>query len=200
MAGSVHYVLTHKLTATDIETVGKWLAKVARINDYQIQPAECKYAWDIQLWDGAVSRQRQQQKQRPEQTHPLLVTAANLSAAEIDSYQTVLPNFLAGSRIEIASMLNRMESKRSMAELEIQLLQIFGGYVDLLSILYPPELYGQADIEYETEITNYTAHVPGKIYKCYYEIADQGRQCFSQIIDRQFLINWLQDPRFNFAK
>jgi Family of unknown function (DUF6368) len=204
MAGPTNHLITRKLSIADIATLTAYLQTVARINDGRENYGRCSHWWDIQLTDGVVSRPRLQKKLRPEQWYPLIVTVEELTEESIAEYRSNIPDLELelGSQIALALMVNDLSGKRSMVQLGINLLKMFGGYIDLLGLLYPPvnENYGQLDIDREAEITSYTANVPGRIYQRYHEIESHGTKHFSQIVDREFLENWLADDRFNIAK
>jgi Family of unknown function (DUF6368) len=204
MAGPVNHLITRKLSVADIEKLRVYLSEVTRINEYQENYLGCSQYWDVDLSDGVVSRPRLQKKLSIAQWYPLLISITDLAVEAIDEYRsTILELDLElGSQISVSSMVKSLPSRRSMAQLEVNLIKMFGGYIDLLSLLYPPvnANYSKSDIDREEEITAYTANVPGRIYKKYYEVESHGTKHFSQIVDREFMENWLVDKRFHLPK
>ncbi len=205
MAGPTHHLITKKLLPADIQLLQSYLAQVARIDKDQRNWTNSPNYWNIHLSDGVVARPRQQRKLRPEQWHPFIIAVEDLSVMENEEYQSVIPHldWEFGSQIVLASMMKNLSSQRSMAQLSINLLKMFGGYICLLNSINPPSSYSSflkkqavSDIDQEAEITAYTAQIPGQIYKKYYEIEPDGRRYFSQIVDQQFMENWLADDRF----
>ncbi len=200
MAGPVHHLITKKFSTPDIAALNTYLAKVSHINEYRENYFGCSHYWDVHLSDGAVYRQRLKKKLTPEQWYPLLISIMDLSNEAIDEYRSTIPDldFELESQISVALMVKSLPSKRSMAQLEVNLIKMFGGYVDLLNLLYPPvnENYSKSDIDREEEITAYTANVSGRIYKRYHEVESHGTKHFCQIVDQEFMENWLADKRF----
>jgi Family of unknown function (DUF6368) len=203
MAGPTNHLITRKLSIADITSLAAYLQTVARINHGRENYGRCSHWWDIQLTDGVVSRARLQKKLCPEQWYPLIITVEDLAEESIAEYRSNIPDLdlELGSQIALALMVNDLSGKRSMVQLGINLLKMFGGYIDLLGLLYPPmTLDIEHEIDHEAEIMAYTSNVPGRIYKQYYEIESHGTRYFSQIVDREFMENWLADARFNISK
>jgi Family of unknown function (DUF6368) len=201
MAGPSHHLITCQLTPQNLEVLKNLLSSVADINQYR--ETGSNLFWDVQLRDCTLRRRRERKKQQSELPQPFLISVLELSPAEIAGYRSVIPalDIEPTTVIEIAAMMNNTISRRWMAYLEIELIKLFGGYVDLLSVIYPSDsnLFDNSQ-DQEEKIMNYLKNVPGQVYQRYYDIEPGFLRSFTQIVDREFLENWLQDDRFHFAK
>jgi hypothetical protein len=206
MAGPVHRLITPKLTDDRLDTLQVFLEKKkAHINEYRENDAPNSRYWDLHLRDPTVRRPREEKKHQPEPLMPFLITVADLTTEEIAGYRSTVPplDLDPASRIEVAAMVNNLISRRWMAQLEIDLIKILGGYVDLLAVIYPPgsNLLNNTILqEQEETIMDYIKNVPGRVCQRYYDIEPGFIRGFTQVVDREFLENWLQDDRFHFAK
>jgi Family of unknown function (DUF6368) len=201
MAGPSHHLITRQLTPKNLEVLKNLLSSVADINQYR--ETDSTLFWDIQLRDCTLRRRRERKKQQSELPQPFLISVLELSPDEIAGYRSVIPplDIEPATAIEIAAMMNNIISRRWMAYLEIELIKLFGGYVDLLSVIHPPgsNLFDNTQ-EHEEKIMDYLKNVPGRVYQRYYDIEPGFIRGFTQIVDREFLENWLQDDRFHFPK
>jgi Family of unknown function (DUF6368) len=206
MAGPVHCLITQKLTDDHLDALQVFFEKKkAHINEYRENDSPNSRYWDLHLRDPTVRRPREENKHQPEPLMPFLITLSDLTTEEIAGYRSTVPplDLDPASRIEVAAMVNNLISRRWMAQLEIDLIEIFGGYVDLLAVIYPPSsnlLDNTILQEQEETIMDYIKNVPGRVCQRYYDIEPGFIRGFTQVVDREFLENWLQDDRFHFAK
>jgi Family of unknown function (DUF6368) len=201
MAGPSHHLITGQLTPQKLETLKTFLPTVAEINQYRAEGLDL--FWDIQLRDCTLRRRRERKKQQSELPQPFLISVLELTPAEIEGYHSAIPalNLKPVTAIEIAAMMNNAVSRRWMAYLEIELLKLFGGYVDFLTVIYPPDSnLLDHTIQQEQKIMDYIKNVPGQVCRRYYDIEPGFIRGFTQIVDQEFLENWLQDDRFHFSK
>lgn len=107
------------------------------------------------------------------------------------------------AEIGLCAMCNDSEDHKILALIALECLQMFGGYINLCGLVYPPIFQNSNSSKYTEptieEIRTSVNQINGRIIEIAYN-GDNGKVFYKHIVDHEFFSNWIQSPHFYLVK